>query len=100
MHLFSPHESRQPIHNVRPLGHKCENVLVSGFEEGLDGGIRAEKVERAVNCGTLLVDKSHYGVICVQGQDRMRFLHSQGTNAFDGARKGIHAGVIGSVYYS
>lgn len=63
-------------------------MLVSGFEAGLPAGFRAEQVDQALRSRALLVDKSHYGIIRVEGDDRMRFLHSQGTNAFEGAKEG------------
>ncbi|CAN0417531.1 unnamed protein product, partial [Ectocarpus sp. 13 AM-2016] len=48
----------------------------------------ADAVANAAASGTLLVDKSHWGVIGVEGEDRLRFLHSQGTNAFERATAG------------
>lgn len=74
-----------------PTGHVSENVLLSGFEAGLGIRQRVDAVEQAVASSTLLADKSHWGIIRVQGEDRLRFLHSQGTNAFEGAAKGENA---------
>eukprot|EP00903_Cladosiphon_okamuranus_P014642 g13577.t1 len=67
-------------------GHVCRSVLLSG--SGLGASHRAKAVEAAVTTATLLTDKSHWGIIRVEGEDRLRFLHSQGTNAFEGATKG------------
>lgn len=67
-------------------GHVCRSVLLSG--SGLEASQRADAVDAAVTSATLLTDKSHWGIIRVEGEDRLRFLHSQGTNAFDGATKG------------
>ncbi|CAM9134422.1 unnamed protein product [Ectocarpus fasciculatus] len=69
-------------------GHVLQNVLVSGFEAGTGARQRADAVASAAASGTLLVDKSHWGIIRVEGEDRLRFLHSQGTNAFEGAKAG------------
>ncbi|CBN74309.1 folate-binding protein YgfZ [Ectocarpus siliculosus] len=69
-------------------GHVLQNVLVSGFEAGTGARQRADAVADAAASGTLLVDKSHWGVIRVEGEDRLRFLHSQGTNAFERATVG------------
>ncbi|CAN0530634.1 unnamed protein product, partial [Scytosiphon promiscuus] len=49
---------------------------------------RADAVDEAVSTATLLADKSHWGVIRVKGEDRLRFLHSQGTNSFERADTG------------
>ena len=70
------------------LGHVCKNVLLSGFEARVSTRERADAVEEAVSTTTLLADKSHWGVIRVKGEDRLRFLHSQGTNSFERADKG------------
>lgn len=78
-------------HPIYDTGHVCENVLLSGFEAGLGIRHRADAVEQAVASSTLLADKSHWGILRVQGEDRMRFLHSQGTNAFEGVVKGESA---------
>ncbi|CAB1098325.1 unnamed protein product [Ectocarpus sp. CCAP 1310/34] len=69
-------------------GHVLQNVLISGFEAGTGARQRADAVANAAASGTLLVDKSHWGVIRVEGEDRLRFLHSQGTNAFERATAG------------
>ncbi|CAM9280948.1 unnamed protein product, partial [Laminaria digitata] len=69
-------------------GHVCKNVLLSGFEAGVSTRERADAVEEAVSTSTLLADKSHWGVIRVKGEDRLRFLHSQGTNSFERANTG------------
>ncbi|CAM9836362.1 unnamed protein product [Ectocarpus sp. 12 AP-2014] len=69
-------------------GHVLQNVLISGFEAGTGARERADAVANAAASGTLLVDKSHWGVIGVEGEDRLRFLHSQGTNAFERATAG------------
>ena len=66
----------------------CKNVLLSGFEAGVSTRERADAVEEAVSKTTLLADKSHWGVIRVRGEDRLRFLHSQGTNSFERANPG------------
>lgn len=68
--------------------HVSKSVLVSGFREGTPADIRVDAVDGAVDSGALLVDKSHWGIIKVRGQDRLRFLHSQGTNAFEGSTTG------------
>ena len=70
------------------LGHVCKNVLLSGFQAGVSTRERADAVEEAVSRTTLLADKSHWGVIRVKGEDRLRFLHSQGTNSFERAGTG------------
>ncbi|CAM9768188.1 unnamed protein product [Scytosiphon promiscuus] len=69
-------------------GHVCEDILLSGFQAGLGVRQRAAAVEEAVQSGAILVDKSHWGIVRVEGEDRLRFLHSQGTNAFEGAKTG------------
>lgn len=69
-------------------GHVCRSILLSGFEAGLGASQRADAVDAAATSATLLTDKSHWGIIRVEGEDRLRFLHSQGTNAFEGATKG------------
>ncbi|CAM9276701.1 unnamed protein product [Ectocarpus sp. 12 AP-2014] len=69
-------------------GHVLQNVLISGFEAGTGARERADAVANAAASGTLLVDKSHWGVIGVEGEDRLRFLHSQGTNAFERSTTG------------
>lgn len=73
---------------MEQAGHVCKNILLSGFEASIPKKERSEKVEQAVALATLLTDKSHWGVIRVEGEDRLRFLHSQGTNAFQGVAKG------------
>jgi len=69
-------------------GHVCPGVLLSGFEAGLGIRQRVDAVEKALSSATLLFDLSHWGIIRVQGEDRLRFLHSQGTNAFEDATEG------------
>lgn len=69
-------------------GHVCRSILLSGFEAGLGASQRAEAVDVAVTSATVLTDKSHWGIIRVEGEDRLRFLHSQGTNAFEGVTEG------------
>lgn len=69
-------------------GHVCSSILLSGFEPGLGASERADAVDAAVTSATLLTDKSHWGIVRVEGEDRLRFIHSQGTNAFEGANKG------------
>lgn len=90
--FFAPRRCPPPANRAPPrvyvAGYVCENVLVSGFEAGVGSDQRAETVEEAVRSAAILVDKSHWGIIRVEGQDRLRFLHSQGTNAFEGVNKG------------
>lgn len=74
--------------NLARIGHVCGRVLLSGFEAGLGSRQRAEAVDKAAQSATLLMDKSHWGILRVEGQDRLRFLHSQGTNAFEDASNG------------
>jgi len=69
-------------------GHCCPGVLLSGFQAGLGIRQRVDAVEKALASATLLFDMSHWGIIRVQGEDRLRFLHSQGTNAFEDATEG------------
>lgn len=66
----------------------CKGVLVSGFAAGVPAGLRTEAVEHAAASTTLVTDRSHWGIVKVAGEDRMRFLHSQGTNAFQGVPEG------------
>lgn len=68
---------------------------MSGFkaEQGIGVGQRIQEVEQALSSSTLLIDQSHWGVIRVEGKDRLRFLHSQGTNAFEG----VPAGKLGAI---
>lgn len=40
------------------------------------------KALAAVSSGTVLVDRSHWGVIEMAGADRLRFIHNQTTNSF------------------
>lgn len=65
---------------------------MSGFkaEQGIEIGIgqRTQEVDQALSSSSLLLDRSHWGVIRVEGKDRLRFLHSQGTNAFEGVAAG------------
>lgn len=69
-------------------GHVCRGVLISGFQAGLDIRQRLDSVDKALESATLLTDLSHWGIIRVQGEDRLRFLHSQGTNAFEETTEG------------
>ncbi len=69
-------------------GHLCPGVLLSGFEAGLSIRQRVDAVEKALASATLLFDLSHWGIIRVEGEDRLRFLHSQGTNAFEDTTEG------------
>lgn len=62
-------------------------MLLSGSAES-SFGERTEAAEQALESATLLTDQSHWGVIRVGGEDRLRFLHSQGTNAFEGVAEG------------
>lgn len=63
---------------------------MSGFkaEQGIGIGQRIQEVEQALSSSSLLIDRSHWGIIRVEGKDRLRFLHSQGTNAFEGVAAG------------
>ncbi|CAN0345173.1 unnamed protein product [Discosporangium mesarthrocarpum] len=79
---------RGSVEDVSYEGQLCKDVYLSGFERELPAGLKAEAVEYALQSRTLLIDRSHWGVLSVRGEDRLRFLHSQGTNSFEGARPG------------
>lgn len=47
-----------------------------------------DQARQAVETGVALCDRSHWGRIRVSGGDRLRFLHNQTTNAFQGLQPG------------
>ncbi|CAM9180753.1 unnamed protein product, partial [Choristocarpus tenellus] len=76
---------------ISRTGQPCSDVFVSGYDRDLPVGLRVQGVEDALRSRVLLVDRSHWGLISVKGEDRLRFLHSQSTNNFEGAVTGeIH----------